>query len=93
MGNLLEPLLPHATTTGIVEVSHKRKQRELEATEHFFLIVRGAIVFISSKITFALFTCVQMHLAGVRKTPVSDSASPQVFVHPCTSSAMFYFSC
>lgn len=94
MGHLLEPLLPHATTTGIVEVSHKRKQRELEATEHFLLfIVREAIVFISSKITFALFTCVQMHLAGVRKTPVSDSASSQVFVHPCTSSGMFYFSC
>lgn len=57
-GNL-EALFPRATTTGIAEVSHKRKQRELEATEHIFLfIVRGAIVFISSKIAFALFTCV-----------------------------------
>lgn len=74
-GNLHEPLFPHATTTGI-EVSHKRKQKELEATEHIFLfVVREAIVFISSKISFALFTCIQIHLAGVRKTPVSDSAS------------------
>lgn len=53
-GNL-EALFPRATTTGIAEVSHKRKQRELEATEHIF-IVRGAIVFISSRIAFALFT-------------------------------------
>lgn len=58
-GNLLEPLFSHATTTGIVEVSHKRKQRELEATEHIFVfIVREVIVFISLKIAFALFTCV-----------------------------------
>lgn len=70
-GNL-GSLFPHATTTGIVEVSHKRKQGELEATEHIFLfIVREAIVFISSKIAFALFTCVQMHLAGVCKQSVS----------------------
>lgn len=58
-GNLLEPLFSHATTTGIVEVSHKRKQRELEDTEHIFIfIVREATVFISLKIAFALFTCI-----------------------------------
>lgn len=56
-GNLPKPLFSHATTTGIVEASPKRKQRGLEATEHIFLfIVREVIVSISLKIAFALFT-------------------------------------